>query len=120
MKFSSLQLQEIDKVKNLLSHTYRLVMICSFAPNDATAFVCRILFASLLSTPTATSESISSEIDSSMGGASKLLIVDEYSIVTQRIFEYEIADNLASLKIKPINESEHNKMTVVEDWIVVL
>ena len=95
-------------------------MTFSFKPNDAIAFVANILVALLFIKRTAGFLSNLSEIDKNKGGASLLLIIEECSIPTQMTFEYEIADDLANLKIKSTKESEHSKMIVVEDWIVAL
>ena len=73
------------------------------------------LIALLFSSARASPSAKLSEIDSSEGGASELLIDDIYSIATHRIFEYEIADDLASLKIKSVKESEQSKMIVVAE-----
>ena len=83
-------------------------------------FVARTLLAIRFGTIIAISLSSFREIDRNNCGASESLIVDGYSSVTQRIVEYEIVDELASLNIKPINESKHCKMIVVADWTVAL
>ena len=94
-----------DRLK-LFNCTYSLVIICSFKPNDATAFVASIRLALPGSTARGKFVSSLNEMDKNKGGANVLLIVEEYSIATQTTFEYEIAEALASLKVRSIKESE--------------
>ena len=79
------------------------------------AFTISTLIALSFSSAIASPASRLSEMDNSEDGTSEVLIEDEYSVATQMMFENEIADDFASLKIKSVKESEHSKMTVVTD-----